>query len=165
MSTIYNIPHQEYIQWQVDINWTKPHGFEVLNYGLIDEDEEAYLYCYVAEEDGWWPYYIGKVYYRNVSARQRDRDHRERLSNLKQSYPDKNFYISLGTPEINGSSDFDDSILEAVEGLLIYANWHEDMINKRKIDYFKFHEFIKINNTGFVEHLYKESFYGIVNSE
>jgi len=46
---------------------------------------------------------------------------------------------------------------------LIYANWHEDMVNKKKIESFSSEKSYYIRNEGFIQHLEAdEIIYGVL---
>jgi len=139
---------------------------DVLFSNHVSEDEDAYFYAITARcKDGWYPYYIGMVYDQAVSVRHKGKDHLDRLARLKQQHPTLNFGISLGViEEIRPQKlDLKRDYIEDIESLLIYANWHEDMDNCRKVDYIRLRlqKQIHIENIGFIDHLEKEIFYGV----
>ncbi len=145
-----------------EINWTKPYTHDLLFSGNIEDDDEAYFYSIVAFKDKeWWPYYIGMVFEQTISERLNQPDHKKRLENLRKKYPSLNFTVSLGTPSFN-KGKVSQSNISAVEGLLIYSNWHDDMVNERKISKFSSLKQIYIKNTGFIEHLHEEIVYGVL---
>lgn len=151
----------DYVDLKVSIRWTAPAMHDVLFSNHVAEDDEAYFYAITARCRGaWYAYYIGMVYDQSASLRHRQGDHVERLAELKRRHPDLNFGISLGVPDFNGVC-FDRRMIEEIEGLLIYSNWHEDMINIRKVDFFCSPRQIHVKNTGFSDHLEKEVFYGV----
>jgi hypothetical protein len=146
----------------VEISWTKPAPHDLLFSGHLEEDQTAYFYSVVAYTDKRWvPYYIGMTHSQSAAIRNRQSDHISRLSKLKEKFPAHTFSICLGTPTFVEGKPNKETI-EAVEGLLIYANWHEEMINERKIKTFCSHEQIYLRNTGFSEHIEHELAYGVM---
>lgn len=152
---------------QVSIEWTIPSTHDVLFSGLIAEDATAYFYAIVSlEKKVWCTHYIGKVYSQNSSQRHRAADHIKRLQDLQEKYPSRVFHLTLGTPRFDGEIDNPKELtIDQIEGLLIYSNWSESMINKRKVDYFYCARQISVENTGFNHHLCKRSAYGVFYSE
>ncbi|WP_019025415.1 MULTISPECIES: hypothetical protein [unclassified Thioalkalivibrio] len=144
-----------------EIDWTRPAPHDLLFSGGVEEDQWAYLYAIVAWVDkGWWPYYIGKTFAQTVSRRNQQPDHRARLDKLQAKHPSLTFSVSLGTPDIT-SGRFDEGAIDAIEGLLIFSNWHEDMANERKINSFSHKHQVRLKNTGWTDHLEKEIAYGV----
>jgi hypothetical protein len=148
---------------QAKIEWTVPSTHDVLFSGLIAEDATAYFYAIVSlDKKIWFTHYIGKVYVQNSSKRHRAADHIARLKELQLNYPGRTFHLTLGTPRFDdGLENPDELIIDQIEGLLIYSNWSEKMINKRRIDTFHCSRQISLENTGFISHLCKRSAYGI----
>jgi len=156
-----------YLSWPDDlsvkgeIEWSRPYTLDVVFTGHAPEDETAYFYAIIALWDKeWCPFYIGIVYYQSVSERHKNKDHQKRMSFLQNKYPSLTFQISLGTPHLQVGA-INEKTVKEIEGLLIYSNWHEDMINKKKTEYFTSDRQLYIKNTGFNEHLFVESAYGI----
>ncbi len=58
----------------------------------------------------------------------------------------------MGTPKLTIGA-INEKTIKEIEGLLIYLNWHKDMINKKKIEYFTSDRQLHIRNVGFNEHL------------
>lgn len=148
---------------QVTIEWTLPSTHDVLFSGLMPEDDTAYFYAIISlERKNWCTHYIGKVYEQSSSQRHRAADHLARLRELQKTYPGRLFHLTLGTPRF--FDDFgkpDESTVDQIEGLLIYSNWSEVMINKRKIDSFQCSRQIAVENIGFIQHICRHSAYGI----
>ena len=96
------------------------------------------------------------------SQRHRAADHIARLQELQKKYPGRVFHLTLGTPRFDDGIEHPDELtIDQIEGLLIYSNRSECMINKRKIDAFNCLRQISIENTGFNQHLCKRSAYGV----
>ena len=152
----------EWFEFWTQIEWTEPAPHDLLFSGGIREDQTAKLYSIVARaKNEWWPYYIGMTEQQAVSNRLQQSDHVERLERLRSAHPNLNFSVCLGTPtSIRGTLCRD--TVGAIEGLLIYANWHEDMDNSRKINRFSNQRQIYVQNTGWTEHLEKEVAYGVL---
>jgi hypothetical protein len=148
------------------IEWTLPSTYDVLFSGLIQEDATAYFYAIVSfHKKEWITHYIGKVYAQRSSQRHRATDHIKRLSNLKKSYPGRAFHLTLGTPIFSDRRENPDSLtIDQIEGLLIYSNWSENMINVRKINSFSSSQEMSLENVGFNKHLWKRSAYGVFSS-
>jgi hypothetical protein len=148
------------------IEWTIPSTHDVLFSGLLPADATAYFYVIVSlHQRQWIPHYIGKIYAQCSSQRHRAADHVERLRDLQERYPNRTFHLSLGTPTFTGiPGDPDPQTIDDLEGLLIYSNWNEDMVNKRKIDSFVCSRQIYLENTGFNQHLWKRAAYGVFSS-
>jgi len=164
MDTKYNWAHEEEISYSVRINWSHPKTHDMLNSGLAESDHEAYFYALIALFDGmWWPFYFGMVYSQNVSNRHKNVDHKRRLEKLKELYPEKTWHLTLGTPKFEGVRTTE-KIIREVEGLLIYSNWHDENINKSKINSFSSTNSIKIINEGFTDPFYSINAYGVFNS-
>ena len=143
-----------------DISWTKPSPHDLLFSGGIDENDSAYFYSIVAyAERDWWPYYIGMTHRQSASIRNKQADHRARLSKLKFDYPSLTFSISLGTPTF-ATGTLSEANIKAVEGLLIYTNWHEKMDNSKNVARYAASMQIYVRNVGWNAHLYPESAYG-----
>lgn len=150
-----------YFDLIAEVEWTPPVPHDLLFSGGVAADETAYLYSIVGYVDkGWWPYYIGMVFDQSVSIRNQQADHRTRLMKLKEANPEVGFSIALGTPRFREGRPTR-SAIEAIEGLLIYANWHEGMINERKINRFSHAKQIYIRNVGWAEHVEVEIAYGV----
>jgi hypothetical protein len=161
-----------YVSWRdhVDvlarIEWTIPSTHDVLFSGLLEQDATAYFYAIVSlQRKTWSTHYIGKVYAQRSSQRHRAVDHVARLKELKARYPDRVFHLTLGTPTFfDGREHPDEVTIDQIESLLIYSNWSEAMINKRKIDSFTCPRQIVIENVGFNRHLWKRAAYGAFGS-
>lgn len=146
----------------VEISWTKPAPHDLLFSGHLEEDLTAYFYSIVAYSDNRWvPYYIGMIHSQSAAIRNRQKDHISRLNKLKERFPSHTFSICLGTPIFEVGKPKKETI-ETLEGLLIYANWHEGMINEKKIQKFSSYEQIYLRNTGFSEHIEYELTYGVM---
>ena len=157
----YEMAWPDYFDLVADIEWTWPVPYDLLFSGGVEADETAYFYSIVAYVDKrWWPYYIGMVFDQFPSVRNQQPDHRIRLEKLQGRNKALTFSITLGTPAFHVGRRTRDSIA-AIEGLLIYGNWHEDMINERKINRFSHAKQIYIRNIGWHEHLEPEVAYGV----
>ncbi|HCT05167.1 hypothetical protein [Pseudomonas sp. BIGb0164] len=157
----FNASWPEWFDVNVDVAWTKPVPHDVLYCGAIPEDDYAYFYAVVARKGGeWLPYYIGMTYRQTVSIRLQQADHIRRLAELREAHPDVTFSICLGVPSFTSGID-DLATIEDIEGMLIYANWHENMLNKRGVDKFRSRQQIYIHNSGWTDHLYKEVSCGV----
>ncbi|MFC5459307.1 hypothetical protein [Massilia niabensis] len=161
-----------YVSWpdHVDIvariEWTIPSTHDVLFSGLLEQDATAYFYAIVSlQKRQWITHYIGKVYAQRSSQRHRGADHIARLNELKKSYPNQVFHLTLGTPEfIDARGKPDEATIDQIEGLLIYSNWSDAMVNRQKIESFACSRQIVIENVGFDQHLWKRAAYGVVAS-
>jgi hypothetical protein len=153
----------EWVSIEAQINWTIPSTHDVLFSGLIDADATAYFYAIVSVvKKEWITHYIGKVFGQSASSRHKNVDHLNRLEKLRLDYPGRTFHLSLGTPVFSeGKGSPDAPTIDQLEGLLIYSNWSEEMINLRKIEKFHCAQQISLENTGFVAHLCKRSAYGV----
>lgn len=153
----------DFVDVEAVINWSKPYPYEVLFTGHADEDETAHFYAIIAYEDkDWWTYYFGMVYDQCISDRQKQPDHRRRLEMLQKDNPKRNFRITLGVLSLPHGNLNNRKLTQAIEGLLIYANWHEDLINLKKVENFACKKSIFIRNIGFIEHLDAEEVaYGV----
>lgn len=144
----------------VEISWTKPAPFDVLFSGHIEEDATAYFYSIVAfSNKAWVPYYIGITNRQTASVRNAQPDHLRRQQVLARKFPTHNFSICLGTPQFNVGT-LTKATIETLEGLLIFAHWHEDIENKKKTHSFSARHQIYLRNTGFTEHLIPELAFG-----
>jgi hypothetical protein len=153
----------EWVSIEAQINWTIPSTHDVLFSGLIDADATAYFYAIVSVvKKEWITHYIGKVFGQSASSRHKNVDHLNRLEKLRLDYPGRTFHLSLGTPVFSeGKGSPDAPTIDQLEGLLIYSNWSEEMINLRKIEKFHCAQQISLENTGCVAHLCKRSAYGV----
>lgn len=151
----------DYFDLVAEINWTPPSPRDLVISGNLDEDATAYFYSIVSRVDKtWWPYYIGMTYNQSVSLRLTQSDHLNRLALLTREHPNRDFSISLGTPNFKVGRR-DRRTIEAIEGLLIYSNWHESMINDRKINRFSDAKQMYVRNVGWNEHVEPEAAYGV----
>lgn len=134
---------------------------EVLFSGQVEEDSTAYFYSIVAESGKqWWPYYIGMTYRQSAAIRNQQLDHQRRYQELCKAHSGKTFRISLGTPTFHRGAESLEAI-SAMEGLLIYSNWHEDMVNQKKVQTFSSVQHLYVCNTGWTEHLEPELAFGV----
>lgn len=108
--------------------------------------------------------YIGMVYQQNVSVRLRAPDHQERQRSLQEMHPSAVVHISLGTPEFL-IGNLNEKNVRTVEHLLIYSNWHEDMLNQRAVVNFNAPFQVLVENCGFNYHLVVKSAYGVFYTE
>lgn len=147
------------------INWSKPASHDMLYSGLVDEEGPTFFYSIIGKtKDGWYPYYIGMTYFQYVSTRNKAQDHQKRLDYLKRKYPKMVWHLTLGKLTLK-SGKISESLIKKIEGLLIYSNWHEELINKKKIYGFTSGKQIRIKNTGFTGPFYKEIGYGVFVKE
>jgi len=161
----FNWAFDDEIDIDVVINWSKPVTHDMLYSGLAESEETACLYAIIGKtKEGWWPYYIGMTYFQYVSDRNKGKDHQQRLKKLKRKYPKIVWHITLGTIEVK-NRNISESLVKRIEGLLIYSNWHTELINKKKIFGFNSNKPIRIKNTGFTEPFYKEIGYGVFVKE
>ena len=145
-----------------EIEWTLPHSHDLLFTGNIEEDDYAYFYTIVAlHNKKWLPFYIGIAFDQSVSERHKQEDHRKKIENLKRQHPNTTFNISLGIPQLS-VGNLTKKNVESIEGLLIYSNWNEQMVNIKNINKFSSAKQIYIKNTGFIEHLEEFVVYGVV---
>lgn len=165
--TEYYVSFPDCVDVSAQINWTIPCTHDVLFSGLLEQDSTAYFYAIISlQKKSWVTHYIGKVFAQTASKRHRAPDHVARLNELKTAHPDLHFHLTLGTPVfIEECGSADPKTIDDIEGLLIYSNWTDAMINKRRIDSFVSERQIVIENTGFHQHLYKRSAYGVFSTE
>lgn len=150
----------DYIDLSVTIEWTKPFPYDFLFSGEMAENDTAYFYAIVGfHNKKWKPFYVGMTCQQNAAIRHKQQDHKTRLGELKAKYG-IDFSLSLGTPSGISDNDLTAETIGEIEGLLIYANWHDDMVNKRKIDDFSSKRQIYIRNTGWTSHTVPELAYG-----
>jgi len=143
------------------IEWSNPITHDMLHSGLAESDDSAYFYAIIGLfEQVWWPFYIGKVYSQTISERHKNADHIQRLEELKSKYPKVTWHLTLGTPSIEDGR-ISSGIIDTIEGLLIYSNWHGESINKNKINDFNSDKHIQITNAGFSEPFHKKIGYGV----
>lgn len=149
----------EYFDVIADISWSIPINYEhIFN---APENKTAYFYTIVSKVNETWEiYYIGMTYNQSAAVRVQQLDHRRRLNNLQSMYPRQVFSLSLGTPKFMRGR-ITKKLIEVIEGLLIYGNWHEKMINSKKIQLFKDLKQIYINNIGWTEHIETEVAHGV----
>ena len=156
--------HDE-IDIKVTIDWSRPMTHDMLNYGMAKSDEFAYFYSIIGYVNkAWWPYYIGMVYKQSVSERHENPDHKKKLNELKSAFPEITWHLTLGTPDIKGKR-LTKKLIESVEGLLIYSNWQDEMVNKSKINKFNSDATIEIINTGFSDPFYTKTGFGVFISD
>ena len=125
----YELTWPDALSVRARVTWSRPYTYDTLNDRQAKEDDTAYLYSLILRLKGeWWPMYIGMVYSQNVSFRLQQNDHHERRRNLEKQYRGAVVHISLGTPEfvIGRRTKWN---IQTVERLLIYSNWHENMLN------------------------------------
>lgn len=157
----YKWAHDDQVDLEVTIDWSVPVTHDMLNYGLATSDDSAYFYSIIGLiNKEWWVYYIGMVFSQSVSKRQKNPDHKRRLDELKMLYPEVTWHITLGTPNFN-KYKIEKGLIQEIEGLLIYSHWHEEIINKAKIDYFISENAIQITNTGFIDPFYEKIGHGV----
>ena len=161
----YEWAHEDEIDLTVAIEWSNPMAHDMLNSGLSDSDDSAYLYSIIGLFDGeWWPYYIGMVYSQQVSIRHKNQDHINRLARLRKMHPNTVWHLTLGTPTVDGKR-ITKRLIEKVEGLLIYAHWHDECVNESKINGFFSDSYISIVNSGFTDPFYGKVGFGAFVSE
>ena len=160
----FEFAHPDDVAVRATIHWSTPYAHEVLLTGNADEDEGTYFYAIVAYTDReWWTYYIGMSYDQWVSDRHKQPDHVEKLKELRRNNKETNFQVSLGAVKFAPYTRVTRALIEELEGLLIYANWHEDLVNKKKTEGFHSKRSFHVENAGFVDHLETaEIAYGVV---
>ncbi|MEL0169658.1 MAG: hypothetical protein VW877_16170 [Pseudomonadaceae bacterium] len=147
MTKKFKPSHPDYFDLIVDINWSSPTPYDELA-GHADDDS-AYFYAVVAHEnEQWTPYYIGLVWSQTASVRHKNSDHKSRRERLKKLYPDLEFKVALGVPDLD-VKDIKKGVIEKLEGLLIYSQWNPRLDNTLKIERFYSDKHILIRNTGF----------------
>jgi hypothetical protein len=152
----------EHFNIQGTIDWTKPITHDLLFTDEISENNTAYFYSIVAlKNKHWHSFYIGMVFKQCVSERHKQADHKTRLKKLQENHPNLQFLLTLGTPILT-TGELTQATIEEIEGLLIFSNWHEQMVNPRKIKTFLGRNQIHIENTGWTKHLVQEMGYGVV---
>lgn len=138
-----------------------PAPHDLLFSNGIPENDYAYFYAIVARVDReWWPYYIGMTYKQTAAVRHRQADHVQRLARLRANHPGVTFSLCLGVPTFQVGRD-DPGTIREIESLLIYANWHEDMVNDSGINNCRPGRQIYVHNSGWTDHLYKEVSCGV----
>lgn len=156
--------HEDEIELDVRINWSEPVAFSDLFDGNIDE-EEAYYYAIVGRAERVWKcFYIGKVYDQYVSTRHLNKDHIDRRKQLISEYPEADWCITLGVPKFNEKGRVTRNRVDVIEGLLIYSHWHDEIINKSKVNFFNSKKSIMISNRGFTEPFKTQVAYGVMVS-
>ncbi|MER0214957.1 MAG: hypothetical protein DU481_01910 [Nitrosomonas sp.] len=162
----FHLAWPDEIKVNVTITWTKPAPHDLLFSGGLDEDDTAYFYSIVGRVDReWWPFYIGMTHAQSAAKRNQQVDHQERLKLLKKKNKGQDFSITLGTPTFPKGTRVTSSLIGKIEGLLIYSNWNDLMVNKKKTQGFSSNQSIYISNTGWAEHLEKEVAYGVFYRE
>jgi hypothetical protein len=151
----------DYFDLIADIQWTPPIAHADLFKQPIQEDQTAYFYAIVSQVDTHWvTHYIGMTHRQAVSVRNQQRDHRERLARLQSAHTGHTFMLTLGSPIFKrGRSSLQN--ISAIEGLLIYAHWHDEMENRSKIQRIVSRKHIHIRNTGWNAHLKPEVAVGV----
>jgi hypothetical protein len=156
----------EEIDLVATIDWSHPVTHDMLNTGLASSDDTAYFYSIIGLSDQeWWPYYIGKVYSQSISQRHKNSDHLKRIQKLKTMYPNVIWHITLGTLTFTDNKRINETLIDDLEGLLIYSNWHDESINKSKINNFSADRQIQITNTGFSDPFHSKIGYGVFVQE
>ena len=151
----------DYFDVIAEIEWSHPVSHEHLFSAGIPENDTAYFYSIVAESRGeWWPYYIGMTCKQTVAKRNQQPDHQVRLAALQESHPSLKFMLTLGTPMFERGSPSDE-VIGFMEGLLIYGNWHEEMVNLKKIQTFNSVRHVFIQNIGWSHHVEPELAFGV----
>lgn len=151
----------EYFDVKAEIDWTQPVAHSDLFSGAVQENETAYFYSIVAlDGDKWLPYYIGMTFNQTAAIRNKQIDHSARLERLKLRFPEHKFMITLGTPRFELGSITQDAI-GAIEGLLIYGNWHSEMDNVKKVQTFNSIPHVFVRNVGWSEHVEPELAFGV----
>jgi len=105
--------------------------------------------------------YIGKTYRQNASYRLAQPDHVRRWKKLRRMYPRHKLTVSFGLAEFDGDRCTSKRIDE-VESILIYANWHDRLINAKKIYRFAIRGQLRLTNSGYYKPLKRECFHGTV---
>lgn len=83
---------------------------------------------------------------------------------LQEKYPDAVVHVSLGTP-IFLTGNCTKRSVRTIERLLIYSNWHKDMMNQRSVAIFNARSQILVENVGVADHLIPSSAYGVFYAE
>lgn len=160
----YRWAHENEIDLNVIIEWSKPVSFQELFDRNVDE-EKAYYYSIIGKiENCWKSFYIGKVYSQSGSARHKNNDHKERRNSLSKEYPKVDWQLTLGTPKFNETGRVNEDRIDIVEGLLIYSHWHDEILNASKVNYFRSDKSIRIENRGFAKPFKKHVAYGVMTS-
>ena len=160
----YYWAHDNEIDLDVKIEWSKPASFQELFDGKTDE-EEAYFYSIIGKFGNHWKsFYIGKVYDQYVSTRHENRDHLQRRKFLNKEHPDIDWQLTLGIPKFNEVGRITRNRVDVVEGLLIYSHWHDEIVNKSKVNNFHSKLSIRIRNNGFIEPFREHVVYGVMTS-
>ena len=164
----YKIAHRDDISFTGVIEWSKPMSHDVLfSQQDVDEDERGYFYTICAYSEGkWWTYYIGMVYDQWVTDRHKQKDHKNRLDDLKIKHPSLIFHVSIGVLKQASGARITEELIADLEGLLIHAEWHEELANKRKVGTFSSGRTYSVTNDGFIDHLdAKEIVFAVVYRE
>lgn len=144
-----------------EIKWSEPVSHQHLFTAGIPDNETAYFYSIIAQNTGvWMPYYIGMTTKQSVALRNQQRDHRERFAELKESHPNLQFMLTLGTPKFERGRATEETI-RIMEGLLIYCNWHDEMANTMKVQTYSSVKHVFIRNTGWSHHIEPEVGFGV----
>ena len=160
----YYWAHENEIDLDATIEWSKPVSFQDLFDGKTDE-EEAYFYSIIGKFGNHWKcFYIGKVYDQYVSTRHENRDHLLRRELLNTEYPEVEWQLTLGIPKFNEVGRITRNRVDVVEGLLIYSHWHDEIVNKSKVNNFHSKLSIRIRNNGFIEPFREHVVYGVMTS-
>lgn len=153
----------DYVDVIVEINWTTPVAYDLVFSDDVPENQTAYFYSIVSREGKHWiTHYIGMVYQQTVAVRHKQNDHKNRLGDLQKQYPGRQFLLCLGTPLFSDQDHVPEKyLIEEIESLLIYSNWHENLINKRKVNSFFARRQFHITNSGWTKHIVGEIGYGV----
>lgn len=135
---------------KINIKWTKPVLYDKSNFDFEEEDY-TWFYKILAKYSSkkYKLLYIGKTT-RAIKARLNDKDHKHKYYRLKNLYPKHQILLSFGI--VNEEDDFQDTKVDDIETLLIYAHQREEfpfIENKNKIYAHRIKTEYQIINSGF----------------
>ena len=157
----YKVAHEKE-HLSVFIEWAR---HRLLRRGYVNPHPEEHridLYMIVGHFGGSRRIlYIGKAYRQFVSHRLSQPDHIRRWKKLRRIYPRHKLTVSFGFATFDDARGTSKRIDE-VESILIYANWHERLMNSRKVYRFAIRGQIRLTNRGYYKPLRRECFHGTV---
>lgn len=157
----YHIPHKKE-HFCVSVRWTRHRLWQEGKVNPHPEEHRIYLYMIVGRFNASRRIlYIGKTYRQYASYRLTQPDHIRRRKKLRREYPHHKLTVSFGIVNFDGVRCTSKRIDE-VESILIYANWHPEIFNSKKVYHMAIREQIRVTNRGYYKPLTKECYYGTV---
>lgn len=160
---MYKIAWKNYLNYTAKIRWSRLYTCEKL-FNYCPENDDAYFYSIIGRRGQELKlFYIGMVYKQCVSERFKSEDHLSKVRALENHFSKYKIGIRLGVVKLTAPiTKITKRRINAIEKLLIYINWNQDMINKKAVETINLSEKILIINSGDFKPLVRECGYAAI---